>query len=258
MIFYLGTHRPNWLGIVDVPLFVSRTTLGRIKRKFPRARQPWCMDSGGFSEVVLRGGWTVSPRQYVDEVRRCQDNVGQMMWAAPQDWMCEPVAIAATGLSVKEHQRRTVENYLELMTRAPDLPWIPVLQGWAPSDYEQHARDYAAAGVDLAGCDTVGVGSVCRRQGTREAVGILTTIARVVPGIQMHGFGFKRSGIAQAHSMLRSADSLAWSYTARRDERMVGCTHSGKCNNCMRYALAWREETLSPFRRKEIQMEMFS
>jgi hypothetical protein len=256
-MFFLGTHRPNWLGIVDVPLFVSRTTLGRIKRKFPRARQPWCMDSGGFSEVVLRGGWTVSPSQYIDEVRRCQDNVGQMLWAAPQDWMCEPVAIAATGLSVKDHQRRTVENYLELMTLAPDLPWIPVLQGWMPADYEQHARDYAAAGIDLAGCDTVGVGSVCRRQGTSEAVGILTTIARAVPGIQMHGFGFKREGISQAWHLLRSADSLAWSYAARMSPPMPGCTHKGKCANCMRYALAWREETLNPRRRGAMQIDMW-
>jgi hypothetical protein len=257
-MFYLGTHRPNWLGFAGVPLFVSRTTLGKIKRKFPRAEHPWCMDSGGFSEVVLRGGWTVSPQQYIDEVRRCRDAVGQMMWAAPQDWMCEPVAIAATGLSVKEHQRRTVENYLELLTLAPDLPWIPVLQGWVPADYERHTRDYAAVGIDLAGCDTVGVGSVCRRQGTSDAVSVLTTIARAVPGIRMHGFGFKRQGIAQAWSLLHSADSLAWSYAARRSPPMGGCAHSGPCANCLRFALRWREETLAPHRRCGCQIEMFN
>ena len=53
------------------------------------------------------------------------------MWAAPQDWMCEPAIIAKTGLAVVEHQRRTVTNFLELQALAPDLPFIPVLHGWA-------------------------------------------------------------------------------------------------------------------------------
>ena len=256
MNFFLGTHRPHWLGLVDVPLFVSRTTIGKMKR-MPRARAPWALDSGGFTEVAMRGGWTITAADYARQVRRCRDEVGQLQWAAPQDWMCEPVATAATGLSVREHQRRTVDNYLDLLTIAPDLPWIPVLQGWAPADYRQHVEDYAAAGVDLACLHTVGVGSVCRRQGTSDALGILTTIAAAAPGIQMHGFGFKRAGIAQAWGLLRSADSLAWSYAARRNEPMGGCAHKGKCNNCLRYALAWREETLQARRRTGVQMEMW-
>jgi hypothetical protein len=28
------------------------------------------------------------------------------------DWMCEPFMLAKTGLSVREHQQRTVTNYL--------------------------------------------------------------------------------------------------------------------------------------------------
>ena len=45
------------------------------------------------------------------------------------DWMCEPAMLARTGLTVAEHQAGTVANYLELRAAAPELPFIPVLQG---------------------------------------------------------------------------------------------------------------------------------
>jgi hypothetical protein len=42
-----------------------------------------------------------------------------------------------------------------------------------------------------------------------------------------------------------SADSLAWSYWARRDATK-GIRHCTKntCANCLHYALAWRERVL--------------
>lgn len=61
--------------------------------------------------------------------------------------MCEPVSVAKTGLSVGEHQRRTVDNFVRLRQFAPDLPIIPVLQGWRIGDYLRCADDYA--GIDL-------------------------------------------------------------------------------------------------------------
>jgi hypothetical protein len=76
MTFWLGTHRPNWLGLTDVPLFVSRRTLAP-RRTFPRARGVWALDSGGFSELSLFGEWQTSPRQYVAEVRRFRDELGR-------------------------------------------------------------------------------------------------------------------------------------------------------------------------------------
>jgi hypothetical protein len=41
-----------------------------------------------------------------------------------------------------------------------------------------------------------------------------------------------------------SADSLAWSFEARRAAPLAGCRHAN-CANCLRYAAAWRERTLS-------------
>lgn len=236
-MFYLGTHHAFWLGSAGVPLFVSRRALlHRPTRR--RAIAPWALDSGGFTELA-RGGWDISPREYIAQVRGWRDNLGSMLWAAPQDWMCEPSMLQHTGLTIAEHQRRTVTNYLELRSIAPDVPWVPVLQGWSEADYMRCADAYEAAGVQLAELPLVGVGTVCRRQHTHEAAEIIDACATRAP--RLHGFGFKIQGLARCK--LASADSLAWSYNARRNPPLPGHRHK-HCNNCMEWALQWRERAL--------------
>ena len=83
--------------------------------------------------------------------------------------MCKPQILAKTGLTVEEHQRRTLNNYRELMQTAPDLPWIPILQGFTIGDYWQHAEAYQKAGIDLVDASVVGCGTLCRRQHTIRA-----------------------------------------------------------------------------------------
>jgi hypothetical protein len=168
------------------------------------------------------------------------------------------VVFHGTGLSVNEHQRKTLQNFLELRTIAPDLPWIPVLQGWSLTDYWRHIDMYAAAGVDLTLKRIVGVGSVCRRQGTAIAEIIFRSIAHHGDGrvIRLHGFGVKSDGLAKFGDVLVSADSLAWSYTARRSAPLPGHDLRGdgrrtghkNCANCYDYAIRWRESLVSRIR----------
>jgi hypothetical protein len=239
--FYLGTHQPHWLGRTDVPLFVSRRTLAP-RRRMPRARGRWALDSGGFTELSMYGRWETSAAQYVADVRRIIAGVGRPDFAAPRDWMCEPWIIRQTGLTVAEHQRRTVADYLDVRDRAPELPWAPVLQGWSLDDYLRCIDLYERAGVGLAALPVVGVGTVCRRQGTHEGRVILETLAAF--GLRLHGFGLKLTGLAATAPILASADSLAWSYAARRAAPLPGCIGHKNCANCLRYALAWRERVL--------------
>jgi hypothetical protein len=220
-----------------VPLFVSRRRLiGR--KSLPRAICDWALDSGGFTELE-RGGWGIGPADYVREVRRYRDEIGRLQWAPVQDWMCEPWMVASTGLTVEEHQRRTVISYLELMGLAPEVPWVPVLQGWEADDYLRCAEMYAAAGVDLERLAVVGLGSVCRRQHMREAERI---VRRLAP-LRLHGFGVKTTGLARFADALVSSDSLAWSAGARRQPPLPGCPHRN-CANCPRWALAWRQRII--------------
>lgn len=261
MLFYLGTHQPHWLGFAGVPLFVSAIRLRlRCKRKKPVAACRWALDSGGFTELSMNHWWTIPATQYASEARGWRDRIGLMDWCAIQDWMCEPLILAKTRLTVGEHQRRTVHSWHLLRQLAPDLPWVPVLQGWELEDYLRHVEMYRASGTDLAALPLVGVGSVCKRQDEDEAEAIIRSIAAL--GIRPHGFGFKKGGIVRCADVLASADSLAWSYgkrgeasaarkAARRANRvpsLFGCPPAVPPKteaNELSAALAWRSEVLS-------------
>ena len=239
MEFYLGCHLPNWLNKFPYPLFVSRTTLRR-RKKFPVANISWCLDSGAFTEIATHGKWTISEGEYASFINRCSDEIGNLVWAAPQDWMCEPDMLDKTGLTIKEHQYRTIDSYLKLRDLT-DTHVIPVLQGWNLENYLEHIEQYSQAGVDLKSMDTVGLGSVCRRQDTRHAESIVAYLSQL--GLSLHAFGFKLTGLKTTGHLLKSADSMAWSYDARFAPPIEGHKHQ-HCNNCMEWALRWREKAM--------------
>lgn len=241
MDFYLGTHKPHWLRLTDVPLFVSRRRLVEYRTP-PRAAGPWALDSGGFTELDRHGRWTVDAMQYSSEVRAWKDRVGGLRWAAQQDWMCEPRVIARTGFGINEHQRQTVENFVLLRRLAPDLPWLPVLQGWTVEDYLRCLDRFGERGVDLRTLPLVGLGSVCRRQGTTEIAELVAELSG--RGLRLHAFGMKLRGLDRVGHLLASADSLAWSLDARRSPPLPGHRHRS-CANCLEYALRWRAGVLA-------------
>lgn len=216
MDFYLGVPDPGWLAKAAVPMFVSHRRL-RTRKALPRALAPWALDSGGFSELSQHGHWTITPEEYVDAVRRYGAEIGSLEWAAIQDWMCEPWIVEKTGLSVQEHQKRTIANYVQLLRLAPEIPWLPVLQGWGLGDYRRHLAAYRAEGFDLSALPRVGVGSVCRRQSSIKGSLIVHDLAD--EGLRIHGFGFKLTGLDFCWMDLASADSMAWSFRARRERR---------------------------------------
>jgi hypothetical protein len=235
---------PSWLwdSTADVPLFVSTRRLAKYKALHPARVPAWAVDSGGFTELAKYGGWRTAPHVYAARVRRYCDEIGRMDWASPQDWMCEPFMLDKTGLDVAEHQRRTVTSILDLRTLAPDLPFVPVLQGWTVDDYLRHVEMYDAAGIDLADEPVVGLGSVCRRQATGEAEHI---VQRLQP-LRLHGFGMKAAALHRFGSLLHSSDSMAWSFAGRRRPD-PDCSKS-TCSNCYHYAAEWRRSVLTPTR----------
>lgn len=258
--FYLGTHRPSWLGRLDVPLFVSIRTL-RERPAGGRALAPWAMDSGGYTELSKHAGWATPAAAYAEEIERHAERVGELAWAAPQDWICAPPMLAATGLSIDEHIDRTVASVVELRGLVRGVHVAAMLQGWTLADYLRCVELYAAAGIDLAGEPVVGLGSIAGRQASPEVAWIVRQLA--AGGLRLHGFGVKVRGWQAFGDVLASADSMAWSFDARRSEPLAGCTHRGRCANCQRYALRWREDLLArprgtgPGRIDTVQVPLF-
>lgn len=213
--FLLGTHMIAWAwnGLAQGPLFISQRRLQGRKSRFPRATVPVYIDSGGFTELSTFGRWTVPAQDYVDLVRRVSDEMGTVRWAAIQDWMCEDKIRSKTGLTTDEHQRRTVASYHELVGLAPEVRWLPVLQGQTLEDYERHLEMWSESGVHLPSHRLVGVGSVCRRNDTDEIGEVLAGLSG--RGLRLHGFGVKADGLRKHGLWLRSADSMAWSFRGR-------------------------------------------
>lgn len=237
---YLGTHIPSWLSETDTPLFISDVRL-RNRKTFPTAAGRWALDSGAFSQLLTVGKWPRDAAQrYVERIHRYCATIGAPDWIAPQDLMCEPFMIERTGLSVRDHQKQTVNNFCELRALDKSLPFIPVLQGYTLADYLWCIAFYAHAGVQLEQEKTVGLGSVCRRQGTKEITTIVTRLARLFPD-KLHGFGVKITGLREYGDLLQSADSMAWSFDARRKPAMAGHPHKN-CANCLPFALDWYEK----------------
>lgn len=195
-------------------------SVNRLKtRKSDFVVNDWIMDSGAFTEITNHGHYRDPVTVYASHIRRWA-NVGNLQCAVAQDFMCEPFVLAKTGLDVPTHQRLTIERYDELIScDLAGVEIMPVLQGFTPDDYIRHLDAY---GERITEGMYVGVGSVCKRQGSPEAiVDLLSLIKRSRPDIRLHGFGVKTTSLRHAivRELLYSSDSMAWSFAARKTGR---------------------------------------
>lgn len=213
--FFIGLHQPS-----DARHFARCCiSVNRLRHRRSFDVQEWMMDSGAFTEVAIHGGYRQPVEAYADEVRRWAGH-GQLVAAVSQDFMCEPFVLQRTGLTTADHQAMTIDRYRALVAAVGAVAYVmPVLQGYAPSEYADHVRQYGAL---LARGQWVGVGSVCKRNGDpQQIVAVLRSIYDVRPDLRLHGFGLKQTALASGvvQAMLWSADSMAWSFAARREGR---------------------------------------
>lgn len=272
--YYLG-GRPNWLVDhvdQDVPLMIAAPTLARYRdtstdRFRSRRWGNWFGDSGAFMALTGSGTnrgeqhpWHMHPDDYGALWVRLITDVGMPDFVAPQDAPCEQVCREATGATTRQHIDHTLANFLYLRENFPMVPWLPVIQGETAADYLYCERLYLDAGVDLAAETRVGIGSICRRGNVPEIVEVIRLFAG--RGYRLHGFGVKIEALPIIGHLLWSADSYAWSDTARKDNhRMAGCDHRTRecardhgpgcaehqtdCRNCPRWAQEWRRRVLA-------------
>lgn len=222
---WLGAHEPWWAweGEVSGRLILSarraktRLSTGS-KGRVRRATVPMFIDSGAYSELDKHDRWMWQAADFAEFVVGLCRALGTVEHAGIQDWMCEAHMLAKTGLTVEEHQRRTVLNFCLLRRLQRSVPWLPTLQGYTVADYFRCAQMYRDAGVRLEDHRLVGLGSVCRRSSTPEIEGVIRQVKEGL-GVDLHGFGVKSEGALLACWGLSSMDSMAWSTRARYDER---------------------------------------
>lgn len=217
LLFYVGLHQPSDAKHFPRACISVRRLRGRKK---PLGCPDVLIDSGAFTELDLNGGYRDEPNVYAGELRRLvTSGVVEATAAVAQDFMCEPFMLAKTGLNVADHQRLTIERYDALLACNPPVPIMPVLQGYEPSEYVRHVEAY---GERLKLGAWVGVGSICKRNADPAQVcSVLEAIERLRPDLRLHGFGVKRTALSHpgVRALLFSADSMAWSYSARRQGR---------------------------------------
>lgn len=176
------------------------------------------MDSGAFSTILKHKGYPYPVSEYADQIRRWK-GVGNLLAAVTQDYMCEKHMLALTGMTIADHQRLTIERYDELVACDTGVYIMPVLQGYEPEEYVSHIIQY---GPRLTDGMWVGVGSVCKRNSTPCLVlDVLQAIKQARPDLKLHGFGLKYNALIHEsiRSLLETADSMAWSFAARKQGR---------------------------------------
>ncbi len=229
MKFFVGLHQVSDAQHFDAA-FISVNRLRTRKSAF--AVGDWIMDSGAFSTIATHGGYPHPVSEYAEQIRRWKAN-GTLLAAVSQDYMCEPHMLAKTGLTVAEHQRLTIERYDALVAEKTGIYIMPVLQGYSPKEYRDHVRAY---GDRLKPGMWVGVGSICKRNAHAFAIWrVLDAIKEERPDLLLHGFGLKKTSLQEpiVRDLLHTADSMAWSFSARRQ---------GRNGNCWREAKAFIED----------------
>jgi len=218
--FYVGLHQPS-----DAQHFLRCCiSIHRIwKRKKPVLCGSVMVDSGAFTKLAKYGCYPEAPEVYAAQLHRLHtQGVVNIEIAWSQDYMCEPFMLAKTGLTIAEHQRLTIERFDAIKAELDRLfggscpfPLGPILQGFSVEDYLSHIDQY---GDRLTHGMWVGVGSVCKRQGSPQAIDIiLSAIKAKRPDLRLHGFGVKITSLSYwyVRQNLFSADSMSWSYGAR-------------------------------------------
>lgn len=240
--FYIGLHVVAHAKRFD-RCMISVNRLRDRKSDFQAGE--WMLDSGAFTEIKTHGHYRSEPHEYVAQVRRWS-RCGRMVTAVSQDYMCEPLMVARTGLTIREHQLLTVDRYHALSRLAPDLPWMPVLQGFAPSEYVTNILDY---GRLLPHGTWVGVGSVCKRNSSPASIeDVLLAIHRARPDLRLHGFGLKKTALASGivRQLLYSADSMAWSWSARMQGRNGNCPEEAEQYRRKIHDQEWQRSLMLP------------
>lgn len=186
------------------------------KKRFAVSRPPAdhiasiTIDPGGFTAARRWGKYPWSISQLVDWIRAESRDV-ILDWCAVMDYACEPNVNRSILPTNKERIEATMENEILCKQAAPDLPWLPVLQGdnLIERDYDLSRRRE----LGLIPADYAGIGSVCGR-GAAGAMRVIKFYNDRLPNVKFHAFGMHIQALDDdaVFSAVRSWDSYGWNW----------------------------------------------
>lgn len=192
------------------------------------------LDSGGFQAARKWGAYPWDAAQYAHWGQRYQASGVPLTWLAILDFACEHGVNRAQHATNAQRIQATLTNAARCRDAAPDLPWLPVVQGYTLDEYGQCIEGYQREGWDLRYC---GLGTMCGRP-VRQARSILRGLRQHYPTLVYHVFGMHLGVLddAVAARGVHSWDSYAWDWVPngaagraawrRRQRYLPGWTYS--------------------------------
>lgn len=183
---------------------LSRTRLHALVEKV-------IVDSGGYSFFSRWGDYPFSLEKYLDLVYYIKDKY-PLFSVATLDYPCEPNINRDNLVSNQIRIEKTVSNAIKCFQADKNLPWLPVIQGYALDEYLSCIDLYKEVGITS---NYWAIGSICSRKGKPlELRKIITSIKEQHPNAKLHAFGlgipFLRD--PQIFQAIYSSDSSAWNW----------------------------------------------
>lgn len=218
--FFIGCDRRWMFDLIPKPMLGVNAPLSR--RVDLRSKEVSWADSGAFQLVKKHAGYPFSHEEY----RARLEQLGPSFYTQ-MDWPCEPSVREKTGLTVAQHQVRSIASAAECATwKLGESLFVPTIQGWTVDEYLACAENLEAEGLWRP---YMAIGSVCRRGSTAGVERVLWALREFKPGTRYHGFGVK--SVDKLLSHLWSADSFAWNFHGRMDVRARhGIGHNTRAN----------------------------
>lgn len=205
--FFIGIPYPSMAAKLDWSKFMLSFNRIADTRTAPIQIKKWIGDCGAFTLLERFGRFPTPEEDYAAKINKWA-GCGELMAAVSRDWLCAPPVLAATGLSVEQHQALTIEGYERLRSLTP-VYVMPTLQGSKVEDYASHLGGY---GDLLALGQWVGLGSLVGRP-KDEVRAIAAAVKALRPDLRLHGFGVEPE---TAQGLFHSCDHMKWSSTNRK------------------------------------------
>lgn len=210
------------------------------------------VDCGGFTAARRWGAYPWEPAQYAEFVGAVSRDV-PLAFCACMDYACE------RGVNREHYQTNidrieaTIANEADCKASAPDLPWLPVLQG---DTLEERAYDLSRRReLGMLPDGYAGIGSVCGR-GAKAARNVVRFYDGHLSGVKFHGFGMHIGALDDDVVMgaLKSWDSYSWTWArgarSLRAPEYLKRDDENYASYARRLAGLYSDRTIEPRRRR--------